>query len=133
MVYFVLIISLISELGSSRSPKIIAPLDSSTHAGLKTYSQSLITESTFFHNTLGPCWKFRIFLSDKRPGVSPVKAPCTVGTGSHAVPAADTAVHIHHDYPVFTFECSLCRTHPYTGRFSTVIAKNHKGFFFHLM
>ena len=61
--------------------------------------------------------------SDMGSRVLPVKAASAVGAGSHAVPAADTAVVIHHHYAISPFECGLGRTDRDTGRILTVVAQ----------
>ena len=58
--------------------------------------------------------------------ISPVKTPGPKGTGSHAESATDTAVHVHHDNPVFSLECGLCGAYPAARGVRTVIAHQEK-------
>jgi hypothetical protein len=90
-------------------------------------ADSLDTEGAFLNNTLiaGPVAEimgFGVNLLLCNLGISPVKAPGTIGAGRHAVTAADTPVVIYHNYAIGLFPGSLGGTDLDAGRIFTLLA-----------
>src|SRR5574337_1241297 len=98
------------------------------HAGrLFPDGQTLGAEGALLHHALGTGRIFPVrqlgFQIGRRPRIAVVEAARAVGTGRHAEPAADAAVHVHHhDAVLLALERRLGRADPDAGRFFAVVA-----------
>jgi hypothetical protein len=95
--------------------------------GDKTPRKPLLTEVTFFDDSLRPGRKLQVDLFDERPGIFPVKASRSIRATRHAVAASDAAVKIHHHDAVFSLPGGPGRTVLYTGGVFAVIAEKGHG------
>jgi hypothetical protein len=96
------------------------------HAGReKSCGQSLYAEIALLHNSFGPGRKSGVDFLDKRPGVSIIHGPGSIGASGNAEAASNASMIIHHDDSVLCpLEGRLRRTHPDTGRVFTMIAED---------
>ena len=121
--------SLISDLGSSRSPNTNAlySLQASTQAGISPFGEPFIAECAFFHNAASSGRVLAVeFCLDKRTRVPPVQTAGAIRACRHTVPASDTPVVVHHDNTVRASECGLGRAHTYARGVVAMIAQDNE-------
>jgi len=100
------------------------------HAGReKSCGQSLYAEIALLHNSFGPGRKSGVDFLDKRPGVSIIHGPGSIGASGDAEAASNASMIIHHyDSVLCPLEGRLRRTHPDTGRIFAMIAEDKDRF-----
>jgi len=95
--------------------------------------EPFLTEAAFFDNTTFPGGKSSIqFRLDIIARVPEIKAPSSVRTTGHAVPAPDATMEVHHRDPVGPLECGLGRADTRAGSIGAVVAKQHEGLLAHV-
>ena len=91
--------------------------------GLLPSGQTFGTQVAFFNHSFASGGKFRCYFCDKGPGIPEVETSGTIGAGSHAESASDTAMKIHEHNAVFPFKGCLGRACLDTGGIFAMVAK----------
>jgi len=90
-------------------------------------TQTLFAEVALLDNAFGTSGKGRVDVHKVGARVDEIEAARVVGTGRHAVPAANASMPVHHDDAVSALPRSSGGTNLRTGRIAAVVAKKHQG------